>query len=93
MSDSVLNFGRVTRLLRSRRAAVERTSSSEGPEDLLSALPADEFSVSELEEFRDFMVEGKSDEVADPEFKERLRRDLWWMMVSRLSNKDQMPDS
>jgi hypothetical protein len=72
---------------------MEDPSSFEGPEDLFSALPLDEFSVAELEEFRDFMVEGGIDEMADPAFKERLRRDLWWMMVSRLSAKGRTPDS
>ena len=93
MSDSARNFGRVARLFRSRGAAMEGPSSSGGPEDLLSALPPNEFSVAELEEFRDFMVEGGSDEMADPAFKERLRRDLWWVMVSRLSAKGRTPDS
>ncbi len=93
MSDSIRNSGRVARLLRSRGTAMEGSSSFEGPDDLLSALPADELSVAELEEFRDFMVEGGIDEMADPAFKERLRRDLWWMMVSRLSAKGRTPDS
>jgi len=93
MSDSIRNSGRVARLFRSRETGLDGPNSSGTPEDLVSGLSPNEFSVSELEEFREFIADGDSGELADPAFKERLRRDLWWMMVSRLSNKGETPDS
>ena len=93
MSISGRNFGRMARVRPSRDKGEETPRSSKASQDLLSALPDEEFTVDDLEEFREFMAEAKTDELADPAFKERLRRDLWWMMVSRLSSKDEMPDS
>lgn len=93
MSDSVRNLGRVARLFQSRGTGLTGSSLSATPEDLISASSPNEFTVSELEEFREFIAEGDSGELADPAFKERLRRDLWWMMVSRLSAKGETPDS
>ena len=58
-------------------------ASQEGVDEILS----EELSVADVEEFREFMASGEDVPQADPVFKERLRRDLWWTMVSRLGQR------
>ena len=54
---------------------------------------SEELSVGDIEEFREFMASDEETPQADPVFKERLRRDLWWNMVSRLGHRGNIPDS
>ena len=61
----------------------------EGVDEILSQ----ELSVADLEEFRAFMASDEGIPQADPAFKERLRQDLWWTMVSRLGQRGKVPDS
>ncbi|MAI78687.1 MAG: hypothetical protein CL917_07095 [Deltaproteobacteria bacterium] len=59
------------------------TAEAEFHEALLGMSP-EELSGIDIDEFREFMMGGEEHVPTSPQFKEGLRRELWWMMVSRL---------
>jgi hypothetical protein len=52
----------------------------------LDALEAEGWSEHELEALREFVANDGPAVTADRAFKERLRMDLWWMIVTRISS-------
>lgn len=93
MSSSVRN---VKKKISLKRSEVGRESSrsrmmmtEEGADEILGQ----ELSAADIEEFREFMASGEDTPEADPLFKERLRRDLWWSMISRSAQKGDVPES
>ena len=61
--------------------------------DALSSMSPEELSGIDIDEFRDFMMGGEGDVPVGQNFKEGLRRELWWMMVSRLVRGGRAPSS
>ena len=94
MSSSMRNAKKRVALKRSEvDQGGDRRASWMKEDDVASAL-SEELSVGDIEEFREFMASGGEDgPQADPVFKEKLRRDLWWNMVSRLGQRGKVPDS
>ena len=93
MSHSLRNAKRIAGVRRSGGDSTGEQRASAVMEDPLSEFSSEEFSAADIEEFREFMASGEDEPQADPLFKERLRRDLWWTMVSRLSHRGKVPDS
>ncbi|MCH2184771.1 hypothetical protein MK280_02755 [Myxococcota bacterium] len=64
-----------------------------GFEELVASMSAEELAAVDLDDLREFMEESEEVPMADPVFKERLRKELWWMMVSRLVPSGEKPPS
>ena len=93
MSQSLRNSKKMMGLRNSETSASRKSSSPISAEELFVEGAGEELSVADLEEFREFMASGEGEPAADPVFKEKLRRDLWWTMISRLAHRGKVPDS
>ena len=95
MSNPLRFLKRRAEALQSGEPAESNAESVLDPElrDLLSAMSAEELAAIDLDELREFMADEGEGPVADPVFKEQLRRELWWMMVSRLAPPGRTPSS
>ena len=92
MSSSVRNVKKKISLKRSevgQESSRSRMMTEEGADEILGQ----ELSAADIEEFREFMASDEDTPEADPLFKERLRRDLWWSMISRSAQKGDVPES
>ena len=78
-----------------RRATLStRMSGAEAEfQEALVTMSSEELSGIDIDEFREFVMGSETDLPVRHEFKEGLRRELWWMMVSRLVRRARSPSS
>jgi hypothetical protein len=93
MSSPVRNTKKRISLKRSEVRRETGRSVSRITEEGADEILGQELSAADIEEFREFMASGEDTPEADPLFKERLRRELWWSMVSRSAQKGNVPES
>ena len=60
--------------------------------NLVALLEVDEWTSADVAELREFLSCERLPHRADPEFRERLRMDLWWaLMVQRSGGSSRIP--
>jgi hypothetical protein len=61
-------------------------------DEAASLLEVDDWAASDLVELREFLSCERNTQRADPDFRERLRMDLWWaLMVQRVGGSGRLP--